>query len=346
VDYSKAEVMNKRLGKGINFSNSWESPDPGNGCLDSCLNNPIRNEDFLIVKEAGFNSIRIPVRWARTASNEFPFTIEPARMEGVKRHAQMAIDLGMPVIINVHHDTELDTSTGFQQAFQELKFTGIWIQIADAFKDFPDDMLVFEIFNEPHDQITDDILNELFATVYNIIREKNPGKTITFNPNGYGSFNNMNKMKLPKDGNLIITGHYYQPITFTHQGHGNSCGDTTWGTPPDKLTLKRNFQAFVDTAKKYFPSLNGGHIPLNTGEFGVSNNNSETHCDKGLVLPSDEEKAKWVQAVVEASEAAGMSWHYWGFKGAGGFEVYNKATGEWYQPVLKALIPNSPSLTL
>ncbi len=347
INYSKAEAMNKKLGKGINFSNSWESADrSGRGCLDSCLNNPIRDNDFLIVKAAGFNSIRIPVRWDLTASNAFPYTIEPARLEGVKNHAKMANALGMPVIINVHNYVTLDTTSDYHRIFEEAKFIGIWVQIADAFKDFPDDMLVFEVLNEPYDEITNDILNELHALVYSIIREKNLGKTISFNPNGYASFNNINKIKLPKDGNLIISGHYYRPHTFTHQGHDEPCGDTTWGTTAERERLQKNFQAFVDTAKKYFPSLNGGHIPLNIGEFGVANkkNNNAIHCEDGLALPSDEEKAKWAQAVVETSEAAGMSWHYWGFKGAGGFEAYDKASGEWFQPVLKALIPNSPSL--
>ncbi len=101
VDYSQGRAMNRKLGKGINFGNSWESN--GNGCLDACWSNPIADDDFKLAKDAGFNSIRLPVNWNRTASNEPPYTVEPERLAGVKRHIQLAIDQGLPVITNIHH---------------------------------------------------------------------------------------------------------------------------------------------------------------------------------------------------------------------------------------------------
>src|SRR5690554_5344533 len=61
VDYSKARAMNKRLGRGINFGNSWEAP----GLLDNGWGNKIQDEWFDIVKEAGFTSIRLPTDLAK-----------------------------------------------------------------------------------------------------------------------------------------------------------------------------------------------------------------------------------------------------------------------------------------
>ena len=37
--------------------------------------------------------------------------------------------------------------------------------------------------------------------------------------------------------------------------------------------------------------------------------------------------------IVEA-EKYGMSWHYWGFVGVGGFEAYDKWAGKWYPELL------------
>ncbi len=231
-------------------------------------------------------------------------------------------------------------------------------------------MLVLEILNEPRNKVTKDILNELIDSAYTIIREKNPKKTIMFNPNEFGKFYRMGEMKLPKDGNIIISGHYYELYTFTHQGsHGQKCGKTTWGTSADKLLITSHFRAYRDTAMKYFPDINGGHVPLNNGEFGVSGLRTgfgddpscqatalfpELTADEINMLsnaeiaarafPSDEERGQWTKAVIEATDNLNMSWHYWGFNRVGGYEVYDKGTKSWFAPVLKALIPNSPLL--
>ena len=82
-----------------------------------------------------------------------------------------------------------------------------------------------------------------------------------------------------------------------------------------------------------YPDVDGGHIPMNVGEFGVSggtdNANTNT-CNKGESLPSAEKKAEWAKLTIKAAEANDMSWHYWGFTNLGGFEAFNRTKGTWY----------------
>jgi len=107
VDYSAGRAMNKRLGKGINLGNSWES----DGKDDGGWSNPIKDEDFRIIKEAGFNSIRLPVRWQKNSNYE-THTVDPNRLAGVKEDVALAIEQGLVVLLDFHHYIELNRLGG------------------------------------------------------------------------------------------------------------------------------------------------------------------------------------------------------------------------------------------
>jgi Endoglucanase len=107
VDYSAGRAMNKRLGKGINLGNSWDS----DGKDDGGWGNPIKDEDFKIIKEAGFNSIRLPVRWQKNSNYE-THTVDPDRLAGVKEDVTLAINEGLVVLLDFHHYVELNALAG------------------------------------------------------------------------------------------------------------------------------------------------------------------------------------------------------------------------------------------
>lgn len=332
VDYSKARAMNARLGRGINFGNSWESQ----GTNDCGWSNCIKDEYFSIVKEAGFNSIRIPVRWNHDADTLPPYTLSAERLAGVKEDIEIALSLDMPVIVNIHHYAELISAKGEALIKEKARYTAIWRQVAEALEPYPDSMVVFELLNEPNG-MADNVVNELIDSGYTAIREKSLGKTIMINPNGFAKFYLMNKLILPQDGNLIITGHYYEPYTFSHQGaHGQPCGGIWTGDKYAIAKFESDFNSFVQMALQYFPDVNGGHIPLNMGEFGVSGVNTRG-CETEE-LPSDAQRGLWTRELVRIAESHNISWHYWGFSRVGGFEAYDRDLKAWYPELIDAMM--------
>lgn len=341
VDYSAGRAMNKRLGRGINLGNSWDSEGQGvNRNTDAGWGNPIQDEDFKIIKDAGFNSIRLPVRW-QTASDYKVHTVNQTRLDSVKKDVSLAIEQGLAVLLDFHHYTELNSlgteaSKGSAEAiaaFEEERahFNGLWDQISREFESFPDTMLAYDILNEP--LITNEaLLNEVFMDAYTIIRKNSPGKTIVFESNQAAKFAQLEALVLPEDGNIIYSGHYYEPYTFSHQGTSSqySCaGDDAYSN--NALT---HMKSYVSLAQRLYPDVNGGHIPMNMGEFGVAGTTGRCK-EKG---PSDSKKALWAMQTVEAAERYEMSWHYWGFTLVGGFEAYNRAGNSWYPLFPEALI--------
>ena len=87
-----------------------------------------------------------------------------------------------------------------------------------------------------------------------------------------------------------------------------------------------------DAIAEYFPDIKGGSVPMNMGEFGVSGQHGSSCGGNGV---SDDLRAKWTDAAIAAAEKYGMSWHYWGFVGVGGFEAYDKGAGQWYSELLQ-----------
>ena len=59
------------LRRGVNLGNMLEAPSEGEWGLF------VQEEYFDLIKEAGFDFIRLPVRWNTHADQEFPYTVDP-----------------------------------------------------------------------------------------------------------------------------------------------------------------------------------------------------------------------------------------------------------------------------
>lgn len=342
VDYTAARTMNARLGRGINMGNSWDSKHSsysedgtynygGTDNLDANWSNPIDDSYFQIVADAGFNSIRLPVRWQHN-SNPETHTVSDERLAGVKEDVQLAIDAGLAVILDFHHYDELMTAasnyTSDTEAYEaeKLHFVSLWNQISAEFESFPDSLLVYDLLNEPQFSSVD-ALNDLLLSAYAVVRANSPGKTIMFESKEYAKLYNIDDLTLPQDGNIIYSGHYYEPYKFTHQGSGYDCdGDDAYN-----VTVSSDFLEYVSLIQSLYPDVNGGYIPVNVGEFGVAGSTSSCGSD----APSEAKRILWTKKVITAAEKYDMSWHYWDFSKASGFEIFDTSTDTWFSGFLE-----------
>ena len=341
VDYTAGRIMNATLGRGINLGNSWDS----DGADDGGWSNPIRDTDFAVIKAAGFNSVRIPVRWQKF-SDYNTHTVDPERLKGVKEDILLAIANGLAVVVNFHHYVELNCAGGggtkadgtkckydsVEYEKEKAHFLALWNQVATAMGEFPDNMVVLEILNEPSIPNAD-LVDQLMNDAYNVIRAAAPGKTIMFETYHLAKFYELPSLHLPPDGNIIFSGHYYEPYQYSHQGLGYDCkGDAVMGN-----TAARDMQEYAALASRYYPDINGvDHVPMNMGEFGISGGDvSPCQWQQGEA-PSEAGKAEWTKKTVQAAWAHGISFHYWAFGSTSGFEAYDG--NKWYPGFPEALI--------
>jgi len=142
--YSSQDELIAAMGLGWNSGNCMEMPNGEYG-----WNQPVlQKELFVKIKELGFDTIRIPMSWNFHVSKAPDYTIKPERLKRVRQVVDYALEAGLVVIINSHHDNSMYTPTP-ENAENAVNFVGkIWSQIAYEFRDY-DNNLIFESMNEP-----------------------------------------------------------------------------------------------------------------------------------------------------------------------------------------------------
>jgi endoglucanase len=306
-------AQNQRLGRGMNMGNALEMPRGQWG-----IN--LREEHFEAVAQAGFDHVRIPIRWSAHAEEEAPYTIDPGFFERVDLAVDQALSQGLLVMIDVHHYQELVEAP---EEHRE-RFLALWEQIAAHYQDYSNDLL-FEIFNEPEEELTAFVWNDLLIEALAVIRQTNPDRFVVIGPPKWNIVWELSKLELPEDDRrIIVTVHYYSPMEVTHQGAnwvegGEEWLGTTWeGTDAER----REIDSHLNIA------ANWGLVndrPIHLGEFGVID-----QADEGS-------RARWTGYVVQEAERLGMSWAYWEF--GAGFAAYDLAQAQWNEDMLAALMP-------
>ncbi len=310
----KAFEINRLLGQGVNFGNALEAPREGDwGVI-------LQEEYFQMVKDKGFDSVRIPVRWSAHALTEAPYTIDSAFFERIDWAVNQALSRNLAVVLNMHHYEEIFKEP---QAHTE-RYLAIWRQIAEHYQDYPDELL-FEPLNEPNTAFTADLWNELVAEVLQVVRASNPERVVVLGPVEWNSVYRFNGLKLPEeDRYIIVTYHYYNPFRFTHQGAEWAQGSANWlglqwtGSANEKQVVQREFDMVSRWAAE-----NGR--PVYMGEFGA------------YYKADMDSRARWTEYVARQAEERGFSWAYWEF--CSGFGIYVPDKMIWMDLILRALIP-------
>lgn len=306
-------AANRALGRGINLGNALEAPTEGAWGLT------LEEDHFDAIQKAGFQYVRLPVRWSAHAAKEAPFTIEPKFLARVDWAVEQATSRGLGVVLNIHHYEELYADPAPQQE----RFLALWRQLATHYAGRPDS-LVFELLNEPHDRLTHEAWNDLVPPALKLIREKHPLRPVIVGPAQWNAASALPRLKLPPgDRQIIVTFHYYEPFAFTHQGaewvkDAPPVGKQWKGTTEEKAAIRRDFDMAAAWAKQE-------NRPLYLGEFGSY---SKADLDS---------RVRWTRTVREEAERLGLSWAYWEL--ASGFGAYDRETRAWRGPLLRALVP-------
>ncbi|HOB19602.1 MAG TPA: glycoside hydrolase family 5 protein [Candidatus Atribacteria bacterium] len=291
------------------------------------------------IKDAGFNTVRIPVSWHNHVRGE-DHTISELWLDRVQEVVDYVINNGMYVIINIHHDMGKDyIYTSSEYLDQSLHYVKrIWTQVAERFKDY-DEKMIFESLNEPRmvgsqyewwldekkDECKDAVeaLNKLNQAFVDVVRASGgnnasrylmvPGYAASYS----GALNS--GFALPKDkvaDKLIVSVHAYTPYNFALEAGG-----------VNKFNLKSSgstgeINSFMDRLHSKFISKG---IPVVIGEFGARNKNNNT-----------QDRIDYATYYVAAARARGITCIWWdnnAFTGNGElFGLFNRKTMSWPYP--------------
>jgi hypothetical protein len=298
------------------MGNMFEAPD------ENAWGNPFRDDYFERIAGLGFDHVRIPITWdvPDRALQTAPFTLNPDFLQRITYVVDKARSAGLLVIINMHHHDQLFDNPENAKA----RFLSQWKQISTAFKSY-DENLLFEVLNEPHRNLTPDLWNSYFREALDVIREDNPERAVLLGVALYGGLAGLPQLQVPEDSNLILTIHYYEPFSFTHQGaewvqNSDPWLGTVWkNTDLDQESLKSQFVYLKTFSREK-------NIPVHIGEFGA-------YGKADL-----ESRVLWTSFLARWFEEQGFSWAYWEF--SAGFGFFNPLTNQYNVPLVDALLRN------
>ena len=358
IPASDAFGFTRAMKAGWNLGNTFDAVDCGwlsDGLLYEMAWSGVLTQPrlFTVLREAGFGAVRIPVSWHNHVSGD-AFTIDPAWLARVKEVADYAMNSGLTVILNIHHDVDeaylfpddahLDSSVRY--------LTAIWAQLAEAFKPYGE-ALVFESMNEPRLKGTDiewrlnprdkrseeavrciNALNQAFVDTVRASGGDNATRYLMVPGYGASADGALHKaFQLPADSaqdRIIVSVHAYTPYAFALQDSAQPGSQSTFDfeSAKDRAEIDSLMQRLYDRF-----IVNG--VPVVIGEYGARDKDGNLQA-----------RAAFTAFYVAAASAHGIPCFYWdnhAFAGTGElFGLLNRTTFVFaYPEIVESIMANA-----
>ncbi len=359
-DWETAAAAASHMGAGWNLGNTLESNsgDVDNMWIEAysgrkpsdyetAWGQPVATRELIhMFKEAGFNTIRVPVTWyphmglplsvSGTHWDKSGWTgtdVDPVWMARVKEVVDYVIDEGMYCVLNVHHDTGTATTAWLRAdegvyAATRGRYIALWTQIATEFRDYGPTLL-FESFNEMLD--AKNTWNASTHEAHGVINQYNADFVATVRGTGGNNARRnlilntyaascqkevLADFKLPPDaveGHLLAEVHSYAPYNFAFDSAPN----------PKKVfdaACEAEVRGLVENMNTYLVSKG---IPCVLGEFG---------CDSAD--RTEPELAKQAKCYVSAAAKYHIPCLYWMTLS----DAKDRSVPQWTKPAIKDAI--------
>ncbi|GAB2585118.1 hypothetical protein GCM10027034_16940 [Ramlibacter solisilvae] len=311
--------MARSLGRGINLGNMLDAPREGDW--------GVKFDPAYIDKMAGtFTTVRLPVRWSNNAAPTADAAINEAFARRVDSIVDALLARGFYVILDLHHYTQISSDKLHHNEFAvdpevlDVRLVNMWRQLAARYKDRPP-KLIFELLNEPHGRLNGEAWNTLSVKVLAEVRKTNPTRTVIIGPGEWNSIHELSRLRLPRDRNIIVAIHNYDPFPFTHQGADFMPqfpqGPTCCSDADRKMIVDA-----LDKARRWNESSG---YPVHLGEFGT--------YEKADI----KSREAYARIVRDEAERRGIGWAYWEFASPS-FGMYSPKSGDWVEPIRRALL--------
>lgn len=346
VPDNEAMALMRDMKCGWNLGNTFDAFagydrfSPGTNMETSWVGVRTTRELIAAVHEAGFNTIRMPVSWHNHVDEND--VIDPEWMSRVRQVADWALDEGMYVIVNVHHDNDVKYfyPDPVHMKRSRAYLTTVWNQMAEAFKDC-DEHLILESMNEPrlvgtqyewnwNSSVSEcrlaaayiNELNQLFVDTVRATGGNNATRYLAVPAYAGSPWNAVDQLfRLPEDAadnRIIVEAHAYTPYNFALNINSP---DTTFDLEKDQ-GKKSEITSFLNNLYNRFVR-NG--IPVMMDEFGA--------LDKGGNMQDRVNFTAFYVATATARNIPCVWWDNHNFTGGGErFGIIRRDTLEWACP--------------
>ncbi len=327
------------LGNTLDPVGDWIDSSNGTAPYETAWGNPVTTKEMLtVVKNAGYNAVRVPVSWAQHIDNEG--NIDKVWLDRVNEVVDYVISQGMYCILNTHHERDYWFKASMSSYYTyEKRFSNLWNQIATRFRNY-DEKLIFEAYNEILDEAgnwtesnsTDayeaaNKFNQLFVNTVRLTGGNNSMRNLMVQTYSAGSSDKtFNNFVMPNDtvsNHIIVQVHNYDPQAFTNKDVTWTTPTKEWGSDKDKSEIDwimQNFKNFSDRI----------NAPVVIGEFGSMDQNNEAA------------RARHASYFVKAAYDRGVKCFVW--DDGGNYTLLDRRSLTWKFPtIVEEMIKSVPA---
>jgi endoglucanase len=313
-------------------------------------------KDFENIKRLGCDVIRLPINLHFMTNGAPDYTLDPLFLQFLDEPVKWAEELNINLLLDNH---TFDPAVSTDPKVGEV-LVKVWGQMAEHYKNTSRN-IYFEVLNEPHG-ITDAVWGNAQKMAIDAIRAVDSLHTIVVGGANWNSYNNLSKIPVYADTNLLYTFHFYDPFLFTHQG-------ATWTDPSMASLAGVPYPYIADSMPACPDDLKGTWIEGSLNDYKNTGNDSAVHklldvavdfkntrnvklfCGEfGVYIPNSKNhhRVAWYKMVREYLEQNGIGWTIWDYHG--GFGIYKQGSNGMFEhdlniPMVEALGLTSPPQT-
>lgn len=326
----------QHLQHGINAS-EWFAQKPGH--YSAAETSAYTDDaDIALMAQLGFDNVRLSID-AEPLVRGFSGHDSSDFIGRLDHAVDQMLAKGMAVQIDIHPESDYKKAVSTSGEGVD-RFVMLWRKLAAHYADRNPDLIFFEIMNEPEERDAYRWLG-VQARAAAAIREVAPNNTIIAAGANWSGLGDLLMQQPLRDGNVIYTFHFYEPMQFTHQG---ASWTGTWPAlthqipyPPTDESLQASLAEVPDARSKYeleqywLDHWDARRIKMQmdaAAAWGKKNDVPVTCNEFGVhrpVAPADS-RMRWIHDVRTALEADGIGWTMWDYRG--GFGVVWKENGK------------------
>ena len=323
-----AQEWTRDVVMGWNLGNSLECP-----YNETEWGNPKTTKAMIhAVREAGFNAIRIPVRWINHVTSQETMEVNATWMARVKEVVDWCLEEDMYVMINTHHEEWLDRNPFYsKQQENNRKLAALWTSIATYFRDYGE-KLIFAGTNETtvnwaapttEQQAVQNSYNQTFVDAVRATGGKNYYRNLVVQTFACSPYHGLSGFTIPTDpveGRLSVEFHYYDPYEYC-----GSCTYYYWGDAyKDKGRVpSSNEKTITNLFDRIRNTWGNKGLGVVMGEYGVANHFTEN--DKQTQQENMQYYLKCVVSEARSHGFAAFAWDNNAFNnGPENFGIFNR----------------------
>lgn len=211
----------------------------------------------------------------------------------------------------------------------QYKYFDLWKSLAEELKDYPNDLVAYELLNEPVATYASQ-WNSLSSQLIRQIRQTEPERKLIIGSNKWQGVDTFSELTVPaNDPNIILSFHFYNPHLFTHyKAEWTDMKNLNVAIHyPGEVITQEDYNKLSDDDKKIVDPYMGTYnkavlasmvekamaqakkfgLQLHCGEFGCYSKTPRA------------DKVNWLQDMISIFRDNNIAYSFWDYKAGFGF---------------------------